>query len=78
MKAINFQRFGARDVLKFGDMPDPKAEKNELLIATERAAVNFVDIRERQGTYNRPETHVGHIDLPHIPGLQAVGRVDRH
>jgi NADPH:quinone reductase-like Zn-dependent oxidoreductase len=51
-----FRQFGARDVLEFGEMPDPKPQKKELLIKVERAGVNFVDIRERQGTYNRPET----------------------
>jgi NADPH:quinone reductase len=75
MKAIFFEKFGARDVLKFGDRPEPTPQKNELLIEVERSSVNFVDIRERQGTYNRPETHVGGIELPHISGLQAVGRV---
>jgi NADPH2:quinone reductase len=75
MKAIFFQKFGGRDVLEFGDMPDPKAKDKQLLIAVERASVNFVDIRERQGTYNRPETHVGGIELPHISGLQVVGKV---
>jgi NADPH2:quinone reductase len=48
----------ARDVVEFGEVPDPKPQKEELLIKVERAAVNFVDIRERQGTYNRTETHV--------------------
>jgi NADPH:quinone reductase len=75
MKAIFFEKFGARDVLQFGDMPEPKAQNKELLIEVERSSVNYVDIRERQGTYNRPETHVGGIELPHISGLQAVGRV---
>jgi NADPH:quinone reductase len=76
MKAIFFERFGTRDVLQFGDMPDPEPEKSQLLIEVERSSVNYVDIRERQGTYNRPETHVGGIELPHISGLQAVGRVE--
>jgi NADPH:quinone reductase len=75
MKAVFFEEFGARDVLKFGDMPEPKPQSKELLIEVERSSVNFVDIRERQGTYNRPETHVGGIGLPHISGLQAVGKV---
>jgi NADPH2:quinone reductase len=75
MRAIFFQKFGERDVLEFGERPDPKPEKRELLIRVERAGVNFVDIRERQGTYNRAETRVGHIDLPHISGLQVVGEV---
>src|ERR1700728_3500670 len=75
MKAIFFEQFGKRDVLKFGDMPEPKPQQKQLLIEVERSNVNFVDIRERQGTYNRPEMHVGGIELPHISGLQAVGRV---
>jgi NADPH:quinone reductase len=56
-------------------MPEPSPKKNELLIEAERSSVNYVDVRERQGTYNRPETHVGGIELPHISGLQVVGRV---
>jgi len=75
MKAIFFEEFGTRDVLKFGDIPEPTPQSKELLIEVERSSVNFVDIRERQGTYNRPETHVGGIELPHISGLQAVGKV---
>jgi NADPH:quinone reductase len=75
MKAIFFKKFGDRDVLEFGDRPVPKAQNKQLLIEVARASVNFVDIRERQGTYNRPETHVGGIDLPHISGLQVVGKV---
>ncbi|WP_213807690.1 zinc-binding dehydrogenase [Granulicella sp. dw_53] len=75
MKAIFFQKFGVRDVLEFGDRPDPEVKSKQLLIEVERTSVNYVDIRERQGTYNRAETHVGGIDLPHIPGLQVVGKV---
>jgi len=75
MKAIFYRKFGERDVLEFGDMPEPVPQDKQLLIEVERSSVNFVDIRERQGTYNRPETHGSEIELPHIPGLQAVGRV---
>jgi NADPH:quinone reductase len=75
MKAIFFAKFGGREVLEFGDIPDPKPGEKELLIEVERSSVNYVDIRERQGTYNRPETHVGGIDLPHVSGLLVVGRV---
>jgi NADPH:quinone reductase len=75
MKAIFYKKFGERDVLEFGEMPEPVPQENQLLIQVERSSVNYVDIRERQGTYNRPETHGGEIKLPHIPGLQAVGRV---
>ena len=75
MKAIYFESFCGRDVLKYGDMPEPQLRAGELLIAVWRSSINYVDIRERQGTYNRAETRVGGIELPHISGLQAVGRV---
>ena len=75
MKSIFYRKFGERDVLEFGEMPEPTPQEKQLLIEVERSSVNYVDIRERQGTYNRPETHGSGIELPHIPGLQAVGRV---
>src|SRR5277367_3863244 len=75
MKAIYFEAFGGREVLKVGEVPAPRPRETELLIEVRRSSVNYVDIRERQGTYNRPETHVGGIELPHISGLQAVGKV---
>jgi NADPH:quinone reductase len=75
MKAVQFAHFGERDVLEYIDVATPKPKNDDLLIEVSAAGVNFVDIRERMGVYGRPETHVGHIDLPHISGLQAVGTV---
>jgi NADPH2:quinone reductase len=75
MKAIFYREFGDRNVLTYGDMPDPNPGAGELLMKTARTSVNFVDIRERQGVYNKPETHGGKTYLPHTPGLQAVGIV---
>jgi D-arabinose 1-dehydrogenase-like Zn-dependent alcohol dehydrogenase len=71
MKAIFYREFGDRNVLTYGDMPDPHPGAGELLLKTARTSVNFVDIRERQGIYNKPETHGGKTYLPHTPGLQA-------
>jgi NADPH2:quinone reductase len=75
MKAVQFAHFGERDVLEYIDVATPKPKNDDLLIEVTAAGVNFVDIRERMGVYGRHETHVGHIDLPHISGLQAVGTV---
>jgi NADPH2:quinone reductase len=75
MKAIYFEAFGGREVLKYGEVPTPRPRENELLIEVQRTSVNYVDIRERQGTYNRPETQVGGVALPRVSGLQAVGMV---
>lgn len=68
-------RFGGREVLELEEISAPTPAAGELLIEVERAGVNFVDIRERQGTYNHPETHGQGIGLPHTPGLQAAGTV---
>lgn len=76
MKAIQFSRFGNRDVLEYLDLPEPVAQSDEVLIDVAAAGVNYVDIRERQGVYQKPETRVGSDKgLPRISGLQVTGRV---
>ncbi len=75
MKAIQFSRFGGPDVLDYVDLPRPSPLKNEVLIEVTAAGVNFPDVRERQGVYQRAETHVGGVTLPRVSGLQVVGRV---
>jgi NADPH2:quinone reductase len=76
MKAIQYSRFGDRDVLDYLEIPEPIALEGQVLIDITASAVNFVDIRERQGVYQRPETHVGSDkSLPRISGLQVTGRV---
>jgi NADPH2:quinone reductase len=76
MKAIQYTRFGGRDVLQYLDLPEPTVQLDEVLIDVTASGVNFVDIRERQGVYQRADTHVGADKvLPRVSGLQAVGRV---
>ncbi|WP_263357253.1 quinone oxidoreductase family protein [Acidicapsa ligni] len=77
MKAIQFSRFGDRDVLEYIDVPKPFPQNDEVLIEVTASGVNYVDIRERQGIYQRAETHVGKDKgLPRISGLQVVGIVN--
>jgi NADPH2:quinone reductase len=74
MKAIQFSRFGNRDVLEYVEVAKPSPQNDDVLIEVTASGVNFVDIRERQGIYARAETHVGQDKgLPRISGLQAVG-----
>jgi NADPH2:quinone reductase len=75
MKAIQFSRFGGAEVLEYVDVDEPLPTGNQLVIDVTFAGVNFPDIREREGVYNRAETRVGGVKLPRITGLQAVGRV---
>ena len=46
-----------------------------MLIETTAIGVNFPDIRERPGIYNRPETRLGGVDLPQIDGVAVAGIV---
>ena len=75
VKAIEFSRFGGADVLNYVNIPRPSPQADEVLIEVTAAGVNFPDIRERMGVYQRAETHVGGVTLPRVSGLQAVGRV---
>src|ERR1700761_8858676 len=75
MKAIQFAEFGAANVLKLVEIERPAPKVGEVLVKVFAAGVSYVDIRTRQGAYNRSETRVGGVKLPSTPGLQAVGRV---
>jgi NADPH:quinone reductase len=77
VKAIQYESFGAASVLVLEDLAQPEPARDEVLIQVAAAGVSYVDIRQRQGVYNRAETRVGGVTLPNVPGLQAVGRVVR-
>lgn len=75
MKAIQYERFGGPDVLEYLDLPNPPPGSGQLLIETAAIGVNFPDIRERLGVYNKPETRVGGVQLPQVGGLAVAGTV---
>jgi NADPH2:quinone reductase len=75
MRAVQFAEFGEPDVLKLVDVERPQPKADEVLIEMIATGVSYVDVRTRQGAYNRAETRVGGVELPSIPGLQAVGRI---
>jgi NADPH2:quinone reductase len=75
MRAVQFAEFGDAKVLKMAEVECPRPQGDEVLIQTSAAAISYVDVRTRQGAYNRAETRVGGVKLPSIPGLQGVGRV---
>jgi NADPH:quinone reductase len=75
MKAIQFSRFGGPEVLEYVDLPRPTPNGDEVIIEVTAAGVNFPDIRQRLGVYQRAETHVGGVTLPYVTGLQVVGKV---
>jgi NADPH:quinone reductase len=75
MKAIRYDRFGGPEVLEYLNLPDPVPGPHQLLIETAAIGVNFPDIRERLGVYNKAETRVGGVQLPQIGGLAVAGTV---
>jgi NADPH:quinone reductase len=70
MKAIIFDQFGAADVLKIGEVPEPVLRPNDLLVRTRAAGVNRADLTHRRGGYGRPD-----FGDSTIMGLEIAGDV---
>src|SRR4029078_873201 len=75
IKAVQYDRCGGPEVLRYLDLPDPRPGPGELLIETAAIGVNFPDIRERLGVYNKAETRVGGVQLPQVGGIAVAGTV---
>jgi NADPH2:quinone reductase len=75
MRAVSYDRFGGPEVLRYVDLPDPEPDPGQLLVQTAAIGVNFPDIRERLGIYNKAETRVGGVHLPQVGGLAVAGTV---
>ncbi len=67
MKAVEITSFGAPDVLRLAERPDPVAGAGELLIRVAASGVNRPDVLQRTGNYPVPP---GASD---IPGLEVAG-----
>ncbi|HLG61359.1 MAG TPA: zinc-binding dehydrogenase [Ktedonosporobacter sp.] len=68
MKAVQFARTGAPDVLQVQEAPDPVPGSNDVLIDVKATTVNRLDLFQRDGS--RPVNA-----LPFTPGLEAAGVV---
>ncbi|HEU4921896.1 MAG TPA: NADP-dependent oxidoreductase [Burkholderiales bacterium] len=69
MKACFFRRYGAPEVLEYGELPDPAPAAGELLVAVHAASVNAADWKMRAGQYGAS------ISFPHVPGRDFAGVV---
>jgi NADPH:quinone reductase-like Zn-dependent oxidoreductase len=67
VKAILFDDFGGPEVLRYGDIDDPKPGPGEVVVDLRAASLNHVDIDVRDG--------VSRFDfvLPHILGIEGAG-----
>lgn len=70
MKAIIFDQFGATDVLRIGEVPEPALRPHDLLVRTRAAGVNRADLTHRRGGYGRPD-----FGDSTIMGLEIAGDV---
>jgi NADPH:quinone reductase-like Zn-dependent oxidoreductase len=69
LKAVVFHEFGGLDVLQLEEVDDPMAGAGEVVLDIVASALNHLDVDIREGSSRFP------IELPHILGVEVVGRV---
>ncbi|XVH32084.1 zinc-binding dehydrogenase [Haloferacaceae archaeon DSL9] len=69
MQAVQFSAHGDRDVIEYGDFPDPDIGDDEVLVDIKAGALNHLDVWTRRGL---PGVE---LDMPHIPGSDGAGVV---
>jgi NADPH:quinone reductase-like Zn-dependent oxidoreductase len=69
MKALYFDKHGELDVVKYGDVPDPKPGPGEVLIRVRACALNFLDIWVRRGWPGLK------LEMPHWCGADVAGEI---
>ena len=67
MRAIVVTEFGGPEVLVPTDYEDPRPGPGEVVVDLVASGVNYRDVYERVGTYDKP--------LPYIPGSEGAGRI---
>ncbi|GHO69160.1 NADPH:quinone reductase [Ktedonobacter sp. SOSP1-52] len=68
MKANLITAFGGPEVLRIGEVPEPKPGPGQVAIKVAYAGVNFAETMARRGGRHREE-------LPFIPGLEVSGHI---
>src|SRR5882724_2223958 len=51
MKAFIVDRYGKKDGVRIGEMPDSEVRENDVLVQVHAAAVNFLDSKIRNGEF---------------------------
>jgi len=69
MQAVQFTDHGDRDVVTYGEVPDPDPDDDEVVLDVKAAALNHLDIWTRRGLPGLD------LETPHIPGSDAAGVV---
>jgi NADPH:quinone reductase-like Zn-dependent oxidoreductase len=67
MKAAIIHEFGGPEVLRYEEVPDPKAREDQVLIRVRACAMNHLDLWVRMGLPG--------VKLPHILGSDIAGEI---
>jgi NADPH:quinone reductase len=72
MKAVRVHELGGAEVLRYEEVPDPKAQSDQAIVKIAAAGLNYLDVYYRSGFHwgghhQRP--------LPYVPGAEAAGTV---
>ena len=68
MRSVFFRSYGDPSVLEVTDTARPTPGDGQVLLRTTHSGVNFAEVMFRRGQIR--------VDLPHAPGLEAVGVVE--
>ncbi|MDH5589276.1 MAG: zinc-binding dehydrogenase [Gemmatimonadota bacterium] len=71
MKAILLSRHGGPGVLRVTEIPTPDPGPGEVRVKVEAVGLNYAEVLSRKGLYGWAPR------LPYVPGMEAVGRIDR-
>lgn len=69
MKAAYLEKFGGPEVLQYGDLLDPAAAPDEVVVDVHAASINAADWKFRGGEYARH----AQVKFPQIPGRDFSG-----
>lgn len=70
MKAVQHAAHGGPEVLDLVTMPDPDPGPGDVVVAVRSAALNRLDLLQREGPALLPG-----FGLPHVPGMDVAGEV---
>lgn len=70
MKALLYRRPGGPEVLEYTDVADPTPGSRDVIVRVAAAALNHLDVVQRNGWYQMPG-----FTLPHIAGMDVAGTV---
>ena len=70
MKAVIYDTCGGPEVLRYESVPDPVPGPRDVVVAVRAAALNHLDVVQRNGWYHLPG-----FTFPHIAGMDIAGEV---